>query len=63
MICDKCKKSVSIKDTSDWISLLCGCKILIYYKEGNISVIPKEDYRKDVVNKTKFSGDNNQGVV
>ena len=44
IICNKCREIYSIKDNGVYSSLLCRCKIIIYYYEyGNHLEITKEE--------------------
>ena len=47
MKCPYCGGELSIKDTGVYSSILCPCRIIIYYyKECNNTLIKKEDYLK-----------------
>jgi len=47
MFCSNCNSLISIKDTEEWISMKCKCKIAIYYRDGHFSVVPKHIYLKN----------------
>lgn len=45
MKCPICGEEVSIKENDRFSSLLCGCRIVIYYYDsGNHIVVTKEEY-------------------
>jgi len=56
MKCRKCGKEVGVKVTSEFITIKCRCKCVVHNKEGEISVIPAEEYKKNYK-----KGENNNG--
>lgn len=44
MRCSKCNKDITIKDTGDFISLKCGCEMIIIYPDKYIIRKTKEEY-------------------
>lgn len=47
MRCDKCGYEFLIKSTDNFVSLLCKCKIIIFYPDSYVTIKEKEEYKKE----------------
>ena len=47
MECAKCRTIITIKDTEDWITLLCRCKCVKMYPDGRVMTVPYHVYAKN----------------
>jgi phage FluMu protein Com len=53
MQCNKCNEFVTIKDTNEYLSIKCDCKILIIYPDGFIVRKEKKDFIPNYKEKEK----------
>jgi len=47
MVCNKCKATIKIKATEEFVSLKCYCNCTVHYPSGEISAVPVEKYDKN----------------
>jgi disulfide oxidoreductase YuzD len=45
--CARCGYCPTIKDTEQWLSLKCKCKITIFYPSGTTIVKRRDEYKPD----------------
>lgn len=46
MRCEYCNGFITVKQSEQWITLLCKCKCMKILPTGHIKVIPYEIYKK-----------------